>query len=86
MQLLSYLEETSDIGILSKEVEHSGIIVLKCPNCKSENVAQILRGLPDMTKISQQDIDDGKIILGGCLVDKDDLDWHCNACENEWER
>ena len=34
-----------------------------CPNCKSENVAQILRGLPDMTKISMEDIDDGKIIL-----------------------
>lgn len=49
---------------------------MKCPDCKSENVAQILTGLPDMTRISQKDIDDGKIILGGCLVGENDPDWH----------
>ena len=57
---------------------------MKCPNCKSENVDQILRGLLDMTKISQKDIDEGKIILGGCLVGENDLDWQCNECRNEW--
>jgi len=60
-------------------------LLTKCPNCKSENIAQILRGLPDMTKISQKDIDDSKIILGGCLVGENDPDWHCNDCGNEWQ-
>ena len=57
---------------------------MKGPNYKSENVDQILRGLPDMTKISQKDIDEGKIILRGCLVGKNDLDWQGNECSNEW--
>ena len=57
---------------------------MKGPNYKSENVDQILRGLPDMTKISQKDTDEGKIILRGCLVGENDLDWQCNECRNEW--
>ena len=57
---------------------------MNCPNCKSENVARILRGLPEMIKISQKDIDEGKIVPGGYLVGEDDPEWRCNDCGNKW--
>ena len=37
-----------------------------------------------MNKISQKDIEYGKIVLGGCLVGENDPDWHCNESGNEW--
>ena len=36
-----------------------------------------------MNKISQKDIEYGKIVLGGCLVGENDPDWHCNESGNE---
>ena len=30
-----------------------------------------------------QDSDEGKVHLGGCIVDIDNPKWHCNDCEHD---
>ena len=54
----------------------------KCPNCKSKNVVPIMYGYPGLGAV--QDSDEGKVHLGGCIVDIDNPKWHCNDCEHDW--
>lgn len=35
-------------------------------------------GLPDITAMDLAE--EGKLILGGCMVGQDDLDWRCLPC------
>lgn len=50
----------------------------KCPKCKSENLAPIKYGLPgpEMMREAQE----GKIILGGCVVSDKSPKWACREC------
>ena len=57
----------------------------KCSVCESTRIARILYGLPDFTDEGlQQDVDSGRIILGGCIVFEDSPEWHCLNCGAEW--
>ncbi len=56
----------------------------KCPQCGSSNVAEILWGMPVLTEELERELNEGRIVLGGCCVDVDDPDWHCNDCECEF--
>lgn len=40
----------------------------KCPKCGSKKIASYLRGMPAYSEKLQKDIDEGKIILGGCII------------------
>ena len=31
-----------------------------------------------------EDSHEGKVHLGGCIVDIDNPKWHCNDCERDW--
>lgn len=55
---------------------------MKCPKCKSENLAKILYGLPAFDDKPEKDLEEKKIVLGGCEVD--DKHWHCNNCGTEF--
>jgi hypothetical protein len=55
-----------------------------CPKCGGNSIASILRGYPIFSEKLDQDIRDGKVVLGGCCVMDNDPKWHCNKCENEW--
>jgi|GEM_PF-1903425 len=58
---------------------------LICPKCESKNVARVMMGMPIFTKRLERDIEDGKIILGGCSVsDGGDPQLVCNACKHQW--
>ncbi len=54
-----------------------------CPSCKSHNVVQIAYGLPGLEM--REEAVKGKIHLGGCMIEDDSPDFHCNDCEREWE-
>jgi hypothetical protein len=46
-------------------------------------VARILWGMPAYSAEMRRDIDEGKLILGGCCVDDDDPTWQCVKCKAE---
>ena len=53
----------------------------KCPECGSNRIATILYGLPDCSIELMDDIDSGKVALGGCCTTDDDPVWECADCE-----
>ena len=58
---------------------------VKCPRCGSNNVCEILYGMPtgEAFELAEQ----GKLILGGCDIIMDDLpqpDYGCLDCKFEW--
>lgn len=55
-----------------------------CPKCNSKNIAWILWGLPADMKSLKKELDQGKIVLGGCLVSNNDPKWECNDCHHRW--
>ena len=55
----------------------------KCPNCSSaEFVVPIRYGMPGVEM--QQKHHEGKIKLGGCMVEIDAPNWHCKECERDY--
>lgn len=53
----------------------------KCPVCGSTKIAEIVYGLPNFESV-RDDLDSGKIFLGGCCVNLDGSDpkWKCADC------
>ena len=52
----------------------------KCPHCGFSPVANILYGMPAPDAKMQQDIDDGRLALGGCCIGMEDPTWKCRDC------
>jgi len=50
----------------------------KCNIC-NEECAEYLFGLPNFEAI-QDDLDNGKIVLGGCCISIPSPKWHCKSC------
>ena len=63
-------------------------IKIKCPECGSENIATILYGMPAMTGELQTAIDNGEVVLGGCIVSDDGSapEFVCNSCDMSFTR
>jgi|GEM_PF-6541450 len=60
---------------------------MKCPQCGSDWIAEILYGFPDFNNEQfQQDHASGKIALGGCVVMEgvEQPTRRCNDCNHEW--
>ena len=57
---------------------------LPCNECGSTDVVLILYGLADLDEEMKSMIDEGKITLGGCMVDKDSPKWVCNDCKHKY--
>ena len=53
----------------------------KCPACKSTGVASILYGSPVFSPELEADLEEKRIVLGGCVVTEDDPRWQCTACD-----
>jgi hypothetical protein len=52
----------------------------KCPKCEGTKIADIQYGMPDFSPELRMDLDEGKIVLGGCCVSGDDPEWQCVEC------
>lgn len=54
----------------------------KCPACGSKKVARILYGMPAFHMI-REELDSGKIVLGGCCISDSDPSWQCVDCSTQ---
>ncbi|TVQ53813.1 MAG: hypothetical protein EA377_07075 [Phycisphaerales bacterium] len=60
-----------------------------CDSCGSEDVARIIWGLPVPPKPGSQmerDVNEGRIVYGGCAISGNDPDFRCKACGHEWRQ
>ncbi len=57
---------------------------IKCPFCGSESIAEILYGMPAFSEELDRELEQKKIILGGCIISEDSPEFHCNKCHREW--
>ena len=55
-----------------------------CPSCNSKNIAKIWWGLPYNMKDFEEELEQNKIVLGGCCVTGHDPKWECNDCFQRW--
>ena len=54
-----------------------------CPECLDrESIVSIEYGFPD--EEMREKHDKGEIRLGGCVIQENNPDYHCNKCEHEW--
>lgn len=59
----------------------------KCPQCGHAPVARILYGLPNLTPELQASLDDGSVVIGGCVIFEESPSWQCTSCQAEyWKR
>lgn len=59
---------------------------LRCPACGSDNVAEILWGMPAFTEELEKELDEGNVVLGGCCITPDDPKYECNECRCRFGR
>jgi len=57
---------------------------MKCPQCNSTSVAEIIYGLYEITDDIEQAINKKQMILGGCIITDHDSKWNCNDCGKKW--
>lgn len=55
----------------------------KCPKCGCERIAVILYGEPAGSEKLMDDMQAGRIVLGGCCITGDDPKWQCTGGETE---
>lgn len=55
----------------------------KCPQCGFEHISTLLYGVCEIDQKLQKDIDDKKVLLGGCSLLKNSPLWFCSKCETE---
>jgi ribosomal protein L37AE/L43A len=79
------VSETQAVDETPKEEHAKGSIVLrkpnKCPDCGSIRIARIMYGLPDFSSEElKKDVEEGRIVLGGCIIAPDSPRWQCKGC------
>ena len=58
-------------------------MTMKCPQCGSEKIADILYGYPGFSPELDKLLDKGKVVLGGCCITDNDPLWRCTECGND---
>lgn len=51
-----------------------------CTHCGSSRISDILYGLPGFSDKLQNDLDESRVVLGGCMVREDNPKWACADC------
>jgi hypothetical protein len=59
-----------------------GAHLRNCPQCKSGDPLPIVYGYPGAE--AAEAADQGKILLGGCVISDDDPHWQCAVCRHRW--
>lgn len=54
----------------------------ECPDCSSRSIIPIVYGYPG--RGMREDAREGRIILGGCMVDESSPSWYCDHCMLSW--
>jgi len=58
--------------------------ILQCPSCNCKNIAIIFWGFSGDMKELEKEIEEKKIVLGGCIVTDHDPKWECTDCYHRW--
>lgn len=53
---------------------------MTCPACGSKKIADILWGYPGYSEEMEKQIEEGKLVLGGCCITDHDATWQCVDC------
>jgi len=69
---------------LERELPTGVLEDMKCIQCNSTSVAEIIYGLCEITNELEQAINKKQIILGGCLIGNNDPKWECTDCYCRW--
>ena len=56
----------------------------KCPKCGQEAPARVLYGYRMITPELEEDLQSGRSMLGGCLLDSKNPEWFCRSCGHGW--
>ena len=57
---------------------------IKCFHCGFEPVSELLYGIQEIDEKLQKDIDERKVLLGGCSIMKNSPKWLCSNCQTEY--
>ncbi|MEE2939651.1 MAG: DUF6508 domain-containing protein [Planctomycetota bacterium] len=52
----------------------------RCTACFAPTIATVLHGMPAYDRQMELDIEEGRLVLGGCLIGHDDPAWSCTTC------
>ena len=55
-----------------------------CPKCGSRDTAHILWGMPVMSSELEDELENGRVVLGGCCVPMPEPRYHCNKCKDNF--
>lgn len=59
-------------------------IKITCPYCGSKHIGEYLYGLPIFSASLEKKVNEGKIILGGCIITEDSPKYWCHDCEKNF--
>jgi DNA-directed RNA polymerase subunit RPC12/RpoP len=74
-----YFKKTFEL-IMNKKKE-----IVTCPACGSDNVTEVIYGMPVFSPELMKEIKIGTKKLGGCCVRNDSPDFICGNCGKEWK-
>ena len=57
---------------------------IKCPNCGFRPVAIYSYGEPAYSLETAEELEEGKIVFGGCCISEDSPLWHCTNCKTDF--
>jgi hypothetical protein len=60
------------------------LVYKKCPSCGSKNSAKIVYGMPSYELY--EEIEQGKVVLGGCCIMEYAPQYFCKDCKYEWNK
>lgn len=58
----------------------------KCPKCGSNRIATIFYGLQRESPELEKEIEEGRVVLGGCCIEMDSPLWQCKGCGEQFSR
>lgn len=58
----------------------------RCPACKATKIASILYGYPAFSSKLETDLEEKRVVFGGCVITDDDPRWQCTECDAEFFR
>lgn len=68
------------MSVKSFNATNKAVGLFRCPSCGSRKIARIQWGRPSWSDTLEENLDSGKLTLGGCSVDVHAPKWQCLDC------
>ncbi|MCP8467355.1 hypothetical protein NK553_25720 [Pseudomonas sp. ZM23] len=73
-----FVTDPAELGLEDFDEEEFSEKPSSCPVCGGLRIAEIIYGYPDFTETLERDIDQGRVVLGGCIPSESK--WQCLTC------